>query len=95
MLIFAYCVTIFTLFNLNMRFYFMTLFNEINELPAHPPPFINILNLSLSLSISLSGLNVKYKKKHQILIFGMGSQFNFILFSTGKNHTSMSLCHIY
>lgn len=93
MLIFAYCVTIFTLFNLNMRFYFMTLFNEINELPAHPPPFINILNLSLSLSISLSELNVK--KKNQTPIIGMGSQFNFILFSTGKNHTSMSLCHIY
>lgn len=75
MLIFAYCVTIFTLFNLNMRFYFMTLFNEINELPAHPPPFINILNLSLSLSISLSELNVK---KNQIPIIGMRSQFNLI-----------------
>lgn len=75
MLIFAYCVTIFTLFNLNMRFYFMTLFNEINELPAHPPPFINILNLSLSLSISLSELNVK---KNQIPIIGMGSLFNLI-----------------
>lgn len=75
MLIFAYCVTIFTLFNLNMRFYFMTLFNEINELPAHPLPFINILNLSLSLSISLSELNVK---KNQIPIIGMGSLFNLI-----------------
>lgn len=76
MLIFAYCVTIFTLFNLNMRFYFMTLFNEINELPAHPPPFINILNLSLSLSISLSELNVKKKTRLQSSVW----EANLILF---------------
>lgn len=42
MLIFVYCVIIFILFNLNMRFYFMIFFNEINEFLVYLFFFINI-----------------------------------------------------